>query len=877
VVEYGVNGKEVPTTRNEFQTTYTIDLKLPVGIVCARCVLQWTYQTANSADGWPETFRNCADVEIKSSDNNGVEPSTKAADVNTGASTITTVTEAVAITTTVTATAVTTITSTSMQQSEKDSSCVGAWAACGGQGHTGSTCCVSGYMCEAQSEWYHQCVPGTAAITAATTTKKADPATTTAITTAAATVATTQQSNAQCIAAWGTCGGQGYIGQTCCVSGHMCQEQSVWYHQCVPGGPPAPGSITTTTAATTTNPTTKTSTNTDVGVTTATIVDTGTSTKATSSVCITHAELIAVNSESGYWPQCDLSQTAKAGVSGPANYIFGHYCSAAYVEQLSEMFGELGLCGGRYRDVRRRFLAQVAYETGYYSTLEQPADSGAGMIHMIPANWRLNVVDMETLFPDQGHLVDFDTQSTTAAKAAFFRAPERAWKSAAAWMKLTNRVISGCGKDLFKEPYDEMTRCILGRVVDRSEALTLVSKHVGVRVASSSTAATTIIPPTASTSATVAVTTSTAPTPPATTLAPQTPGPIAACVLDGSTGFEHVFPEANDAGAVQIHSFFKDWALSYNGKSGVEAAKDIRKHITCAIKMKPAAFGKFCNSGDKDTDLREAAAFFANVRKETGGFSAMEEQAGHRYCTSDPQSGPSDDLKAAGVNYPCGAEGASYHGRGAIQLSWNINYGRFSEFLYGDKQVLLTNPDLVVPAGTTGWASTLWFWMSNQDYGGTAPPVQLDGCVPHGRMSPHDAMVSAGDPTAAATDPNGNHAGMARTINIINGGWECAVTSPLRSSPLARMQSYLDFSSMLQVAPHPTCTSVADCANKGINLGAGCPLLEADEVNACPLVCTQAATPDWTNTFRVKCSKCAGGRKPRKTVLANPCPSSSGN
>jgi hypothetical protein len=32
----------------------------------------------------------------------------------------------------------------------------------------------------------------------------------------------------------------------------------------------------------------------------------------------------------------------------------------------------------------------VAYETGYYSTVFQPKDGGAGLIHMIPNNWPYN-------------------------------------------------------------------------------------------------------------------------------------------------------------------------------------------------------------------------------------------------------------------------------------------------------------------------------------------------------------------------------------------------------------------------------------------------------------------------------------------------------
>mmetsp|Transcript_82324 Transcript_82324/g.164101 ORF Transcript_82324/g.164101 Transcript_82324/m.164101 type:complete len:437 (-) Transcript_82324:97-1407(-) len=46
-------------------TDFTVVLKVPTGVACERCVLQWTYITANSNDQYPETFWNCADVTIK--------------------------------------------------------------------------------------------------------------------------------------------------------------------------------------------------------------------------------------------------------------------------------------------------------------------------------------------------------------------------------------------------------------------------------------------------------------------------------------------------------------------------------------------------------------------------------------------------------------------------------------------------------------------------------------------------------------------------------------------------------------------------------------------------------------------------------------------
>jgi hypothetical protein len=40
-----------------------------------------------------------------------------------------------------------------------DGSCAGPWEQCGGNGWTGTTCCPSGYFCNALSEWHSQCDP----------------------------------------------------------------------------------------------------------------------------------------------------------------------------------------------------------------------------------------------------------------------------------------------------------------------------------------------------------------------------------------------------------------------------------------------------------------------------------------------------------------------------------------------------------------------------------------------------------------------------------------------------------------------------------------------------------------------------------------------
>lgn len=130
---------------------------------------------------------------------------------------------------------------------------------------------------------------------------------------------------------------------------------------------------------------------------------------------------------------------------------------------------EVGKCGER--DVIHKLLAQVAYETGFFSTVYQPLDGGAGLIHMIPNNWPINAEDMDRLWPGNNFKDEADAQGKN-----FFQDPAYGWRSVAAWYKRTNRVIPGCGLDLFEQSYDDQTRCILGRVVDRQEAFSIVEK-----------------------------------------------------------------------------------------------------------------------------------------------------------------------------------------------------------------------------------------------------------------------------------------------------------------------------------------------------------------------------------------------------------------
>jgi len=173
-------------------------------------------------------------------------------------------------------------------------------------------------------------------------------------------------------------------------------------------------------------------------------------------------------------------------------------------------------------------------------------------------------------------------------------------------------------------------------------------------------------------------------------------------------------------------------------------------------------FEDFCNTGNNQSDKRELAAFFANISQETTG--GWQEVGSGQYgayenwgLSAVQEVGQScSSYKTYSGDYPA-VSGKCYYGRGPIQLSWNYNYGRFSDFLYGDIR-LLNNPDEVHTNGVTTFKSAIWFWMT--------PQCPKPSC--------HQVMQETFDETV------GNYSqlkmkqkGFLHTVNIINGGVEC--------------------------------------------------------------------------------------------------------
>jgi hypothetical protein len=172
-------------------------------------------------------------------------------------------------------------------------------------------------------------------------------------------------------------------------------------------------------------------------------------------------------------------------------------------------------------------------------------------------------------------------------------------------------------------------------------------------------------------------------------------------------------------------------------------------------------YADFINEGSTEIRKKELAAFFANISHETtGGWSTAPGGAFSWGLHFREEIGFENGEKLSYIDennkdYPAIA-GQSYHGRGPIQLSWNYNYGKMSELLFGDKNVLLLNPGIVSKDAVVAFETAICFWMTPQ------PP----------KPSCHDAITGKWKPTQDDINA-GRKPGFGMTINIINGGLEC--------------------------------------------------------------------------------------------------------
>ena len=163
-------------------------------------------------------------------------------------------------------------------------------------------------------------------------------------------------------------------------------------------------------------------------------------------------------------------------------------------------------------------------------------------------------------------------------------------------------------------------------------------------------------------------------------------------------------------------------------------------------------YSNFCSEKDMQTNKKELAAFFAQISHETRHGQDGQYNDGlmyiHELNTSLPYIADNDEYPAV--------KGKKYYGRGPMQISYNGNYGYASDCIFGNKNVLLNNPDLVQTDPVVAFKTAIYFWMTPQT----------------NKPSAHDVMIGKWQPSVADR-AKGRTPGFGMTTNIINGQVEC--------------------------------------------------------------------------------------------------------
>lgn len=212
-----------------------------------------------------------------------------------------------------------------------------------------------------------------------------------------------------------------------------------------------------------------------------------------------------------------------------------------------------------------------------------------------------------------------------------------------------------------------------------------------------------------------------------------------------------------------------------------------------------AKFPAFCQSyldGRNSDEIcqRSLATMFAHFGQETGAHSpdwvitkGVDEWRQGLYFLREMYKSETvvDGTYSAcgswqGEKWPC-APGKSYFGRGAKQLSWNYNYGAFSQAMFGDTNVLLKNPELVADTWLN-LASAVFFFVYPQ------PPKPSMLHVLDGTWQPNAADLAAG------LKP-----GLGATIQIINGAYECGKGGAEDYRAQSRIDYYREFARELNL------------------------------------------------------------------------------
>ena len=134
-------------------------------------------------------------------------------------------------------------------------------------------------------------------------------------------------------------------------------------------------------------------------------------------------------------------------------------------------------------------------------------------------------------------------------------------------------------------------------------------------------------------------------------------------------------------------------------------------------------------------------------------------------CTCGPTTEVNKETLAGLMN-----PNAAFFGRGAIQLSWNMNYIKASQVLTDSAETLCSQPDLVATVPKYAWGTALWFWMFSN------PPGEQTNC--------HIKSLE------------GSFGG---SLRIINGGLECPASGYHAEAVVTRLRYYCIAASVMEV------------------------------------------------------------------------------
>ena len=204
------------------------------------------------------------------------------------------------------------------------------------------------------------------------------------------------------------------------------------------------------------------------------------------------------------------------------------------------------------------------------------------------------------------------------------------------------------------------------------------------------------------------------------------------------------------------------------------------------VETRVVDYGDFLNSNNENDNKRELSAFFANMSHESGAYGYIKADENGKPLGDNGQADPNHWIyweypdfnkyqwgfvwneETSYINYTGDeysdysftqyppVKGHGYQGRGPIQLTWNYNYGFFSETVFGDKNVLLNNPERVSEEGFLGIMGAIWFWMTPQ------PP----------KASCHDIMLNYYQHDSNDQYEKYYHNCFGLTIIVVNGHYE---------------------------------------------------------------------------------------------------------